>query len=150
MILSKSCLFSDRNEWCSFHKIPDFSCSHCVKIAFYSAFVWKCIDMCKHRFGVQLLENPPLCRSTILQLPSHIKHAPPFAQAWQDAGQELCSSHWPLWLGIHHLGSQWSRLKIAKYKPYWGTEEKTSETFLCVCPLGDNAGTFDVSSAWKK
>jgi hypothetical protein len=28
-----------------------------------SAFVWKCTDM--HRFGVQLLQNPPLCSSTI-------------------------------------------------------------------------------------
>jgi hypothetical protein len=31
---------------------------------FCSAFVWKCTDMCKHRFGVQLLQNPPLRSST--------------------------------------------------------------------------------------
>jgi hypothetical protein len=31
---------------------------------FYSAFVWKCTDKIKHRFGVQLLQNPPLCSST--------------------------------------------------------------------------------------
>jgi hypothetical protein len=43
MILSKSFFcFPDRQEWCSFHKITDFSCSHCVKRLFYSAFVWKC------------------------------------------------------------------------------------------------------------
>ncbi len=40
--------FSNRTEWCSFHKIPDFSCSCCVKRVFYSAFVWKCTGMCKH------------------------------------------------------------------------------------------------------
>ncbi len=58
------CFFPDRTEWVGFHKIPDFSCSCCVKRMFYSAFVWKCTHMCKHRFGVQLLENPSLCRST--------------------------------------------------------------------------------------
>jgi hypothetical protein len=31
---------------------------------FYGAFVWKCTDMCKLRFGVQLLQNPPLCSIT--------------------------------------------------------------------------------------
>ncbi len=46
-------------------KITDFSCNRCVKRVFYSAFVWKCTDMCKHRFGVQLLQNPPLCRRTV-------------------------------------------------------------------------------------
>ncbi len=35
-----------------------------MKRVFYSEFVWKCIDMCKHRFGVQLLKNPPFCSST--------------------------------------------------------------------------------------
>ncbi len=40
-----------------------YSC--CVKSVFYSAFVKKCTDMCKHRFGVQLLQNPPLCSSTV-------------------------------------------------------------------------------------
>jgi hypothetical protein len=25
----------------------------------YSAFVLKCTDMCKHRLGVQVLQNPP-------------------------------------------------------------------------------------------
>jgi hypothetical protein len=38
--------------------------SRCVKRVFYSAFVRKCTDMCKHRLGVQLLQNPPLCSST--------------------------------------------------------------------------------------
>jgi hypothetical protein len=32
---------------------------------FYSAFIWKFTDVCKHRFGVQLLQNPPLCSNTI-------------------------------------------------------------------------------------
>ncbi len=63
-IFLKVCFFPDREEWCRFHKIPDFSCCHCVKRVFYSAIVWKCTDMCKHRFGVQLLQNPPLCSST--------------------------------------------------------------------------------------
>jgi hypothetical protein len=35
-----------------------------MKRVFYSAFVWKCTDLCKHRFGVQLLQNPSLCSST--------------------------------------------------------------------------------------
>jgi hypothetical protein len=56
--------FRDRTEWCSFHKFPDFSCSRCVKRVSYSAFVWKCIYMSKHRFGVQLFQNPQLCSST--------------------------------------------------------------------------------------
>ena len=56
------CMFMHKN---SFHKISDFSCSRCVKRVFYSAFVWKCTYMCKHRFGVQLLQNPPLCSSTV-------------------------------------------------------------------------------------
>jgi hypothetical protein len=30
----------------------------------YRSFVWKCTHMCKHRIGVQLLQNPPLCIST--------------------------------------------------------------------------------------
>jgi hypothetical protein len=38
--------------------------SRSVKRVFYSAFVRKCPDMCKHRFGVQLLQNPLLCSST--------------------------------------------------------------------------------------
>jgi hypothetical protein len=49
---------------CSFHKFPDFSCRRCMERVFYSAIVWKCTYMCKHRFGVQLFQNPPLCRST--------------------------------------------------------------------------------------
>ena len=40
-----------------------YSC--CVKGVFYGAFVRKCTDMCKHRIGVQLLQNPPLCSSTV-------------------------------------------------------------------------------------
>ncbi len=63
-ILSKSLFFPDRTEWCSFPKFPYFSCNRCVKRVFYSAFVRKCTVMCKHRFGVQLLQNPPLCSST--------------------------------------------------------------------------------------
>jgi hypothetical protein len=43
--------------------------SRCVKRVFYSAFVRKCTDMCKHRFGVQLLQNPPLCSSTTQSWP---------------------------------------------------------------------------------
>jgi hypothetical protein len=35
-----------------------------VKRVIYSASVLKCTDVCKHRFGVQLLKNPPLCSST--------------------------------------------------------------------------------------
>ncbi len=35
MILSKSLFYSDRQEWCSFHKIPGFLCSRCVKRLFY-------------------------------------------------------------------------------------------------------------------
>jgi hypothetical protein len=49
--------------WCGFHKITDFLCSRCVKRLFYSAFVWKCTNVCKHCFGVQLLQNPLLCSS---------------------------------------------------------------------------------------
>jgi hypothetical protein len=51
---------------CSFHEFPDFSC---VKRVFYSAFVWKCTYMCKHRFGVRLLQNPPLCSNTYCSVP---------------------------------------------------------------------------------
>ncbi len=37
-----------------------------MKRVFSSAFVWKCTDMCKHHhFRVQLLQNPPLCSSTL-------------------------------------------------------------------------------------
>jgi hypothetical protein len=39
--------------------------SRCVTMVFYIAFVRKCTDICKHRFGVQLLQNPPLCISTV-------------------------------------------------------------------------------------
>ncbi len=70
----KVCFFPDRTEWCSFHNIPNFSCSSFVKRAFYSAFDWKYTDICKHRFGVQLLQNPPLCCSTLWTprvLPAH-------------------------------------------------------------------------------
>ncbi len=51
MILSKVCFFPDKTEWCSFHKIPDFSSSHCVKGCFI-----------EHLFG-----NAPICVSTILE-----------------------------------------------------------------------------------
>jgi hypothetical protein len=47
-----------------FINFQTFMYSRCVKRVFYSAFVRKCTDMCKHRFGVQLLQNPPLCSST--------------------------------------------------------------------------------------
>ncbi len=71
MVLSKfnivkKFFFPDRTKWCIFHNIPDFSCNRCVKREFYSALVWKCTDMCKHGFGVQLLQNPPLCSSTLI------------------------------------------------------------------------------------
>jgi hypothetical protein len=39
--------------------------SGCVKRVFYTAFVRKCTDMCKHHFGVQLLQNPPFWSSTV-------------------------------------------------------------------------------------
>jgi hypothetical protein len=51
MILSKVCFFPDKTEWCSFHKIPDFSSSHCVKGCFI-----------EHLFG-----NAPICVSSILE-----------------------------------------------------------------------------------
>jgi hypothetical protein len=35
---------------------------------FNSAFVCTCTYTCKHRFGVQLLQNPPLCSSIPEQL----------------------------------------------------------------------------------
>ncbi len=60
----KKFFFFRQTEWCIFHKFPDFSWSRCVKRVFYSAFVWKCTYMCKHRLGVQLFQNPPLCSST--------------------------------------------------------------------------------------
>jgi len=41
MTLSKSLFFPARKEWCTFHKISDFSCSGCVKRVFFIAFVWK-------------------------------------------------------------------------------------------------------------
>jgi hypothetical protein len=44
-------LFQTEQSDVFFTKFPDFSC---VKRVFYSAFVWKCTYMCKHRFGVQL------------------------------------------------------------------------------------------------
>ncbi len=57
--------FFSRQNRVRLHKIRDFSCSRSEKTLFFcSAFVWKCTDMCKHRFGVQMLQNPPLCRST--------------------------------------------------------------------------------------
>jgi hypothetical protein len=36
-----------------------------VKRVFHSAFIWKCTDVCKHRFRVQLLQNPLSCSSTV-------------------------------------------------------------------------------------
>ncbi len=36
-----------------------------MKRVFYSALVLKCTEMCKHLFRVQLLQNPPLCISTV-------------------------------------------------------------------------------------
>ncbi len=65
----KVSFFPDRTQWCSFQIIQDFSYSRCVKRVFYSAFVWKGTDMCKHRFWVQLLQNPPLCSSTVRNTP---------------------------------------------------------------------------------
>jgi hypothetical protein len=35
-----------------------------VAIVRKGCFVWKCTNMCKHSFGVQLLQNPPFCSST--------------------------------------------------------------------------------------
>jgi hypothetical protein len=34
---------------------------------FYSVFVWKYIGMYKQCFGDQLLQNPPLCSSTVVE-----------------------------------------------------------------------------------
>ncbi len=39
---------------------------------FYSAFVWKCTDLSNHRFGVQLLQNPPLSSSTVKVCRKHV------------------------------------------------------------------------------
>ncbi len=39
-----------------------------MKRVFYSAFVLKRTEMCKHRFRVQLLQNPPLCTVTRLDV----------------------------------------------------------------------------------
>jgi hypothetical protein len=36
----------------------------------HGAFVWKCTNMCKHRFGGQLLQNPPLCSSPVIKTSS--------------------------------------------------------------------------------
>jgi hypothetical protein len=47
-----------------FIKFLTFHVAIVGKGVFYSAFVWKCTYMCKHRFGVQLLQNPPFCSST--------------------------------------------------------------------------------------
>jgi hypothetical protein len=38
--------FATQKKQESFHKIPDFSCSRCIKRVFNRAFVWKCINMC--------------------------------------------------------------------------------------------------------
>jgi hypothetical protein len=57
--------------------------SRCVKRVFYSAFVRKCTYMCKHRFGVQLLQHPPLCSSTAA---TTSKAAKPRVEA----GRHLC------------------------------------------------------------
>jgi hypothetical protein len=65
-MLSKSFFFQTEQNDVFFHKIPDLSCNRCVKREFYSALVWKCTDMCKHGFGVQLLQNPPLGSSTLI------------------------------------------------------------------------------------
>jgi hypothetical protein len=65
MIFQKVCFFPDITEICIFHKILGFLCSRCVKRVVYSASLLKCTDMCKHRFGVQLLKNPLLCSSTL-------------------------------------------------------------------------------------
>ena len=61
MILSKRLFLSmDKTEKSDvvFIEFPTFLS------VFSSAFVWKCTDMCKHCFGVQLLLNPSLCSST--------------------------------------------------------------------------------------
>ncbi len=42
-------------------------------MVFYSAFVWQCTDMCKHRFEVNLLQNLPLCSSTTVATESILK-----------------------------------------------------------------------------
>ncbi len=47
----KKFFFHERTEWCSFHKIPDFSCTSYVKKVFL----------------VHLFENALICGSTVLE-----------------------------------------------------------------------------------
>jgi hypothetical protein len=58
--------FPDKKERCSFHKIPDFSCSRFVKrvIIVHLFGNAQICALCKHCFRVQLLQSPPLCSST--------------------------------------------------------------------------------------
>jgi hypothetical protein len=65
-IAKKSVFFQTEQSNILFIKIK-LLCSLSVKRVFYSAFVFKCTEMCKHRFRVQLLQNPPLCSITLCQ-----------------------------------------------------------------------------------
>ncbi len=60
LILSKSFFFQTEQSDVVFIKLQTFPCSHYVKRVFYRAYVWKYTEMCKNRFEVQLLQNPPL------------------------------------------------------------------------------------------
>ena len=45
-----------------------------VAVVWKGCFIGQCTDMCKDRFGVQLLQNLPLCRSTCSSLPLNLFH----------------------------------------------------------------------------
>jgi hypothetical protein len=64
-ILSKNLVFFQTGQSdVVFINFQTFHVAVVWKGCFYSAFVWKCTYMCKHRFGVQLFQNSPLCSST--------------------------------------------------------------------------------------
>ncbi len=59
------CFFLTEQSDVVFIKFQTFHVAVVVKRVFYSVFVWKCSDMCKHCYGVQLFQNPPLCSNTL-------------------------------------------------------------------------------------
>jgi hypothetical protein len=67
-IVKRFVFFQTEQNDVVFIQIHTFHIAVVVKRVFYSAFVWKCTDMCKYRFRVQLLQNPPLCSSVIRYL----------------------------------------------------------------------------------
>jgi len=60
------CCFQREQSDVVFMKFQTSYVAIVLKMVFYSVFVWKCTDMCKHRFRVQLLQNTPLCSSIFL------------------------------------------------------------------------------------